>query len=54
MTTTIPTKISAPGRLQNADFPPPLLFVYGTHNEGRLGNMGGGAPNEEHFEIANA
>ena len=35
--TTIPTKISAPGRLQNADFPPPLLLVYGTHNEGRLG-----------------
>ena len=36
-TTTIPTKISAPRRLQNADFPPPVLLVYGTHNEGRLG-----------------
>ena len=34
---TTTTKISAPRRLQNADFPPPLLLVYGTHNEGRLG-----------------
>ena len=37
ITTTITTKISAPGRLQIVDFPPPALLVYGTHNEGRLG-----------------
>ena len=36
-TTTTTTKISAPGRLQNVDFPPPALLVYETHNEGRLG-----------------
>ena len=36
-TTTTTTKISAPRRLQNADFPPPLLLVYETHNECRLG-----------------
>ena len=37
--TTTPTKISAPRRLQNADFPPPLLLVYETHNECRLGKI---------------
>ena len=35
---TTPTKISAPRRLQNADFPPPALLLYETHNERRLGN----------------
>ena len=35
---TITTKISAPGRLQNVDFPLPALLVYETHNECRLGN----------------
>ena len=34
---TTTTKISAPGRLQHPDFPPPVLLVYETHNEGRLG-----------------
>ena len=51
---TITTKISAPGRLQIVDFPPPALLVYETHNEGRLGNMGGGGPNEMFLEISNA
>ena len=36
--TTTTTKISAPGRLQMVDFPPPALLVYETHNEDRLRN----------------
>ena len=36
-TTTTTTRISAPGRPQKPDFPPPALLVYETHNEGRLG-----------------
>ena len=38
-TTTTTTKISAPGRLQNVDFPPPALLVYETHNDYRLGKI---------------
>ena len=51
---TITTKISAPGRLQNVDFPPPALLVYETHNDYRLGDMGGGPPNEIVLEISKA
>ena len=34
---TTTTRISAPGRPQKPDFPPPALLVYEPHNEGRLG-----------------
>ena len=34
---TTTARISAPGRPQKPDFPPPALLVYETHNGGRLG-----------------
>ena len=49
-TTTTTTKISAPRRLQNADFPPPLLLVYETHNECRLGKKPENARRAMQFE----